>query len=121
MFVVLEHTPGVANADVPLHWDFMLELPGYTELATWRLLSNPLQPTVRVAAVRLGDHRRNYLDFEGEVSNNRGRVRRLDRGEARILSMAPKNLRFALSGDVLKGEFEIRSACEGVVFLKIDV
>jgi hypothetical protein len=39
-------------------------------------------------AARLADHRRLYLDYEGEISGNRGRVVRLIRGCVLAVSAA---------------------------------
>jgi hypothetical protein len=70
-FVVLEH-------DHPfLHWDLMLEAG--ESLRTWRLAAPPA-PGVVTEATPLGDHRRLYLDYEGPVSGDRGRVSRWDHG-----------------------------------------
>jgi hypothetical protein len=70
-YVVLEH-------DHPLlHWDFMLETGDV--LRTWRLASPPL-PGRTVRATYLSNHRRLYLDYEGPLSGNRGRVVRWDAG-----------------------------------------
>lgn len=70
-YVILEH-------DHPqLHWDFMLEAGDV--LRTWRLGAQP-QPGQLVAALALGNHRAVYLDYEGQVSGNRGRVQRWDAG-----------------------------------------
>ena len=72
-FVVLQH-------DHPerLHWDFMLDQG--ESLATWSL---PMPPAVGqvLQALLLADHRRDYLDYEGPVSGNRGSVVRWDEGE----------------------------------------
>ena len=71
LFVLLEH-----DHPVP-HLDFMIE--GNGALLTWRLSKPPTgaaQP-----AVRIGDHRSAYLDYEGPVSGGRGAVRREDGGE----------------------------------------
>lgn len=70
-YVILEHDHPV------LHWDFMLE--DGAALKTWRLLSPP-RPGAAIAAEALPDHRPLYLDYEGPVSGNRGRVRRWDWG-----------------------------------------
>jgi hypothetical protein len=70
-FVILEHDHPV------LHWDLMLQA-GET-LRTWRLESAPA-PQQRISATLLADHRLIYLDYEGEVSGGRGRVRRWDSG-----------------------------------------
>jgi hypothetical protein len=70
-FVVLEH-------DYPeRHWDFMLEAGGV--LRTWRL-SAPPEAGMPLRAEASFDHRLVYLDYEGPVSGNRGRVIAWDRG-----------------------------------------
>ena len=70
-FVLLEH-------DHPhLHWDLMLEAGAV--LRTWRLAGVP-RPGTPVAALASFDHRLAYLDYEGPVSGDRGRVRRVDAG-----------------------------------------
>ena len=71
-FAILEHHhEGV-------HWDFMLETAG--RLRTWRLESAPAEGQA-IPATPLPDHRMVYLDYEGEISGNRGHVIRWDRGE----------------------------------------
>jgi hypothetical protein len=73
-YVILEHDHPV------LHWDLMLEAGDV--LRTWRLAAAP-QPGRPVAAEPIGDHRPIYLEYQGQVSGNRGTVRRWDRGEYR--------------------------------------
>lgn len=71
-FVILEH-------DHPTrHWDFMLEEDG--RLATWRIPCPPENAGLTLEAERVGDHRLDYLDYEGPVSGGRGSVSRWDRG-----------------------------------------
>src|SRR5262245_61559573 len=71
-YVILEH-------DHPfLHWDLMLE-EGET-LATWRLSALPGRERLVIPAERIGAHRLAYLDYEGPLSGNRGRVNRWDVG-----------------------------------------
>jgi hypothetical protein len=70
-FVILEH-------DHPyLHWDLMLEVGD--RLRTWRLAQPPEQDKT-ISATFLADHRRLYLDYEGPLSGDRGRVVRWDAG-----------------------------------------
>ncbi|HZY90614.1 MAG TPA: DNA polymerase ligase N-terminal domain-containing protein [Gemmataceae bacterium] len=70
-FVVLEH-------DHPfVHWDLMLEAGA--ALRTWRLAAPP-SAGAEAEATPLGEHRRLYLDYEGPVSGDRGRVARWDHG-----------------------------------------
>ncbi|HEY7329718.1 MAG TPA: DNA polymerase ligase N-terminal domain-containing protein [Gemmataceae bacterium] len=70
-FVILEH-------DHPmLHWDLMLEVGSI--LRTWRLQTPPCS-SESIAAMAVFDHRLLYLDYEGPVSGDRGRVVRWDHG-----------------------------------------
>jgi hypothetical protein len=76
-YVILWHD-GVAEP----HFDLMFEtLPG-SALATWR---SPRWPVERPTVVtRLKDHRRAYLDYEGELSERRGRVERVATGTCTV-------------------------------------
>lgn len=60
------------------HWDLMLQ--SGEKLDTWALSEMP-GPGKSIPAVRIADHRTCYLDFEGQVSGDRGRVTRVRRGE----------------------------------------
>jgi hypothetical protein len=70
-FAILEH-------DHPhRHWDLLLESGDF--LRSWRLDAEPqLGQTIRAEAIP--DHRLLYLDYEGPVGGNRGRVKRWDNG-----------------------------------------
>jgi hypothetical protein len=71
--VVLHHT-GIQNP----HFDLMLETSEGSALATWRADSWPLQngtPMEHIAA-----HRRDFLEFQGPLTGNRGEVRRVAAG-----------------------------------------
>jgi hypothetical protein len=107
----------------PSHWDFMLEQDAL--LRTWAISELPAawhaacekvassQQTKlpgatgdTVEARALGDHRLAYLDFEGPLSGNRGRVVRIDAGTFRLLdktSQTPNCLHVELSGLLLSG------------------
>ncbi|MBI1903632.1 MAG: hypothetical protein HYS13_21225 [Planctomycetia bacterium] len=106
-FVVLKHVPS-PGGDRPLHWDFMLEDEG--RLWTWAL-SEPPAAGATVAAERLADHRLAYLDYEGEVSGNRGIVTRFDSGQFQWLARTEDRLEIALRGEKLQGRAAlVRSA-----------
>lgn len=84
-FVVLYHE---VNPDCgrPNHYDLMVESPASkasnraNSLWTWQILT---PPGIGVfAAVRLENHRIEYLDYEGPVSGDRGRVTRVMQGDA---------------------------------------
>jgi hypothetical protein len=72
-YVVLHHT----GHGEP-HYDLMFETAPGSALATWRCSSWPVIADERL--VRLGEHRRDYLSYEGPVSRNRGHVRRIEEG-----------------------------------------
>jgi hypothetical protein len=114
-FVLLYHDcpPNYERAS---HWDFMLESCG--ALRTWVLEQLPhdwrivhartcasypncLSPSQLndVSAIRLSDHRLDYLELEGPLSGNRGTVTRVAAGMYRSEHEAPDNWRLALAGD----------------------
>ena len=72
-YVVLHHT-GYGEA----HFDLMLAVDDDGPLFTWRLTDWP--PTQASGVSPLPPHRRVYLAYEGEVSDNRGQVRRVQAG-----------------------------------------
>jgi hypothetical protein len=109
-FVILEH-------DHPqLHWDLMLE-SGHA-LRTWRLEAPP-QPGQAITATAVFDHRLLYLDYEGPISGDRGRVVRWERGtftgqllnlQTIVVHLEGERLRGSLrleqiEGDIWRGEF----------------
>ena len=98
-FVVLLHELP-PTADRATHWDFMLE--DGDVLLTWAL---PKVPRVgeAVAAEQLADHRREYLDYEGPVSGDRGSVRRWDEGAFQWLQRTEQRILVELTGRRLSG------------------
>jgi len=111
-FVILEH-------DHPqLHWDLMLERG--TALWTWRLAQPPVLKNANIEAVPLGDHRLDYLHFEGPVSHNRGQVLRWDEGEYETLAAEGREaFRVHLQGKRLQGEVVMEPLAGGWV-LRLD-
>jgi DNA polymerase Ligase (LigD) len=97
--VILEH-------DHPFpHVDFMIECGD--RLRSWRLLTPPA-PGETIAAEAIGDHRNDYLDYEGPVSRGRGHVKRWDAGTFSIESDSAGELRLKLSGGRVNGTVELR-------------
>ncbi|MBY0311522.1 MAG: hypothetical protein K2W85_05600 [Phycisphaerales bacterium] len=83
-WVLLHHeTP-----DGSWHYDWMMQSGGNPggELVTFRTRQRPDDPScTHFFAERLADHRAVYLQFEGEISGDRGRVRRLAQGTCEIV------------------------------------
>ncbi len=68
----------------PLHFDLLFETEPGSMLAAWRSDAWPIAGTTPL--IRLPDHRPLYLDYEGPISGNRGRVRRIKGGTCDIES-----------------------------------
>lgn len=60
------------------HFDLLIETSPGSPLATWRCPVWPI--TERTQLTRLKDHRLLYLDFEGQLTGNRGSVHRIEAG-----------------------------------------
>ena len=97
-FVILHH-----ETSLDVHWDVMLE--SELDLATWSIAPQCLSGASFVcAAVRLSPHRKHYLDYEGEISQNRGVVCRIDVGTYEQRSSEV----FILYGTLFAGTLTIR-------------
>jgi hypothetical protein len=93
-FVILEHDHPV------LHWDLMLESGAV--LRTWRLAA-PLRAGETIAATATFDHRPVYLDYEGPVRGDRGRVIRRESGTFAWQTQAVDRVAVRLDGAQLRG------------------
>ena len=100
-FVLLTH-------DHPfVHWDLLVQQGEV--LRSWRLLECPdrwrsAAESAVLSAEAIGDHRLLYLDYEGPVSRERGRVVRWDHGQAEWLPGTDSSIRLRLNGSRLVGE-----------------
>ncbi|HLY75310.1 MAG TPA: DNA polymerase ligase N-terminal domain-containing protein [Planctomycetota bacterium] len=93
-FTISHHT-GSKDGD---HYDLMLEFGD--GLRTWRLVNTAFQ--VFQIARQIKDHRKTYLDFEGEISGERGRVKIWDTGNYSIDEWKDDRIQVALVGRSLK-------------------
>src|SRR5262245_11973321 len=104
-FVILEH-------DHPhLHWDLMLEAGD--ALWTWRLERPPHGGLETIPAERIGDHRLDYLEYEGPVSRGRGSVKRWDWGTYDLLEGSEDRLRLLFQGQHLDGRATLKRSETG--------
>ena len=71
-YVILRHE-GVPEP----HYDLMFETSEGSALATWRAKA---WPPGAEPVEKLPDHRREYLTYQGPVSNGRGQVKRVHAG-----------------------------------------
>lgn len=110
-YVILQH-------DHPyLHWDFLLE--EQSSARTWRLLRKPClgEP---IGAEPLPGHRLIYMDYEGPVTGNRGRVARVFSGFYEQMFSDPMTLELKLSGNGPGTRIRICTLSDGRVFVEFD-
>ncbi len=108
-YVILEHAlpPGRERTT---HWDLMLE--SGEVLRTWALAAPPALE-VAVTAEGLVDHRREYLDYEGPISGNRGSVTRWDEGRYEIEADNRERLTIVVEGRRLRGRLALQRQADG--------
>jgi hypothetical protein len=90
----------------PSHWDFMLEWGAV--LRTWAMPAQPCAGMTLIAEA-LGDHRLDYLQFEGPLSDGRGQVSRWDSGDYHLESETQQELVVRLVGKRCCGLVTLRS------------
>jgi hypothetical protein len=79
-FAVLHHAGGEGGP----HFDFLFDTSNMSSLVTFRLPEWPLTTGTTHAALKLRDHRRIYLTYEGQISGDRGHVSRVAEGDLRV-------------------------------------
>lgn len=79
--VLLRHT----LPDGSFHFDWMLARDDDGPLRTFRLETDISAGCEQFVGTSLPDHRRRYLDYEGPISGNRGRVQRVASGSCVLL------------------------------------
>lgn len=92
------------------HYDFMLEKDDF--LLTWRIdliEYNKMLKGEQASAVKIHDHNRKYLDYQGPVSCGRGHVKLIDSGEYRLSGSSI----FSLQGKILSGTLTIKAGNNG--------
>ena len=96
-FVILLHELP-AGHDRSTHYDLMLEKDGL--LQTWACQGFPDKAT---EAQRLANHRLAYLEYEGLVSGDRGKVTRVEGGTCEWLRALADSVQVRLTGAKLAG------------------
>lgn len=105
-YVVLRHT-GYGQA----HFDLMIEpSAGAAKLLTWRVPQWPLEDGAVIAP--LGEHRRDYLEYEGPVSGGRGVVKRAAGGTCEVQRLEDGSVRVRFDRDL--GEWQLESRASKV-------
>jgi len=92
------------------HYDFMFEKDG--TLLTWRIGLDDYRKIINgepASAIRIQDHDRKYLNYQGPVSCGRGHVKLIDSGEYKHIG---DNLYF-LHGEIVSGSLVIKAGNKG--------
>ena len=100
-YVVLRHE----EIEEP-HFDLMFETKPGSPLVTWRSEKWPIEREVGVE--KLGDHRREYLEYEGAVSGGRGVVRRITSGVYRLEIRSAEHWRLTFRDTVGFRQLELK-------------
>ena len=103
-FTISRHT-GAKEGD---HFDLMLEHGD--ALKTWRIASPAFQ--AKQPAHPIKDHRKSYLDYEGEVSGKRGKVEIWDSGTYSPEVWSEARILVALTGKQFKGRILLEAPKE---------
>ena len=104
-FVILLHTPATGS-NQQSHFDFMLEDEDSNTLLTWRWDAIPTN-SEPFTGTALSPHRIEYLIYEGEVSQNRGHVKRHEHGQySGDVSAEANQWDIQLRGDLLQGHLK---------------
>lgn len=91
----------ILSHDFPYpHWDLFLEVGPV--LSSWRLAERP-DRCDSVPAERAPDHRLEYLEYEGPISNERGSVVRWDRGHYTTRSRSSDRWLLRFEGEQMRG------------------
>jgi hypothetical protein len=100
------------EVDEVLHTWALGELPREWHAA--QLATSSTDPTCAaladsnaVVAEQLGHHRKAYLEYEGPVSGDRGRVHRIDRGTYRDRAKPPGFWSLELEGTIVHGNITL--------------
>lgn len=97
-FVVHKHTLDSEK----YHYDLMFE--DGDVLKTYQIENiDDLLNLQEVQGRNIQDHRLIYLDYEGEISHNRGFVKIFDKGEYVVKAKSNNSMEFEVKGSVLKG------------------
>jgi hypothetical protein len=100
-FVILHHR--LAEGE---HWDLMLEHGDV--LLTWRLPDDPVgRSSLPMPTRRIEDHRKAFLEYEGGISRDRGRVSRVDTGSVVFEEFTEDRIAAVLHSDRLSGRFTL--------------
>ncbi|MDJ0581883.1 DNA polymerase ligase N-terminal domain-containing protein [Crocosphaera sp.] len=90
------------------HYDLMLE---YSEtLATWQLTIplSEIQQEQKIIVKKIQDHRLIYLSYEGTISKGRGKIKKVDFGDYKLLINEISHCEFILYGQHSTAHYKLK-------------
>jgi hypothetical protein len=102
-FVILYHETSAGHSR-ETHFDLMLEQNGV--LRTWAMENMPAPDKIGTAE-QLADHRLAYLEYEGEITGDRGRVTRVAAGDYDLTAESDTEITAQLHGIKLSGTLQL--------------
>ena len=99
-FVILRHTPGeLFERTEKVHLDWMFEDSAQLRtFSTSTVTLSELLSSICLDALELPYHRKDYLEFRGDIGNQRGRVSELWRGNYEVLESSESIFDVCLEG-----------------------
>ena len=105
-FVIQKHS----KAGNGTHWDLMLE--NANSLLTWRITTLPSGENKAINGVKIFDHDKKFLNYEGPVNNGKGSVKIYDSGKYQILEKQECYWTLRLAGRNISGIFTLKFTVE---------
>ncbi len=88
-------------------------LEGENSLKTWELSEPPVAGEIMSAKAK-PDHRLFYLDYEGQISNGRGVVKKWDVGNLEWRQIDEETMVAEVSGEKLRGRLTLQIKSDGL-------
>lgn len=105
-FVIQKHS----KVGEKTHWDLMLEEA--ESLLTWRITALPDDSNKTINGIKIFDHDKKFLNYEGPVNKGLGQVKIEDSGEYEILKKQESCWTVKLVGKKIPGVFELNFTVE---------
>ncbi|MFC1669155.1 DNA polymerase ligase N-terminal domain-containing protein [Spirochaetota bacterium] len=102
------------------HYDLMVEHGD--SLLTWQIDKSDIENLLvgkKITCRKIQDHRKKYLDYEGPISCDRGRVNIYDSGEYSNINWREENKELIVNGAILKGKLRITKSKDPEYFLEV--
>ena len=102
-YSIIKHT----LSDYTFHYDFLIKKNDILQCWQFSSIAN-IEIGELIFCKKIFDHRLKYLNYQGPISNNRGKVQIIQNGFLEIIIQEDNLVRFRIDSELLNGNFEIR-------------